>query len=112
MRIAERASGKRPPRNISDRNPKRVLDVKEEARRQALRLLLEIRDLALKIDVAFGGEPFLPGLSPTCPANRRRFEAFLDQQIRVARLIHTLVDLVICLPKEESENRNERKTAG
>lgn len=32
--------------------------------------------LALKIDEAFAGEPFLPNLAPTAPANKRRFRAF------------------------------------
>jgi hypothetical protein len=119
---AERVSGKGRPRSIPRcKNPKGVLDVQEEARLQVLRLLIEIENLRLKIDVAFGGEPFLPGLPPTCPANRRRFEVFLDEQIRASRLTHHLVALylVTCLPKEEgpcsapgnaSESKNESES--
>jgi hypothetical protein len=120
MTKAEKASRKGPPRRIPlHENPEGALDISEESRLRVMRLLQQIDRLALKIDVAFGGEPFLPGLSPTCPANRRRFEAFLDEQIRVARLIHQLRDLyrVNCAPKEEDRssdrgNEPKSKTAG
>ena len=101
---AKRPSRKGRPRSLPrPENPDGELGASEEARLQVLRLLQRIERLALKLDVAFGGQPFLPGLSPTCPANRRRFEAFLDEQQKVSRLFHQVIELylITCRVKEE-----------
>ena len=36
-----------------------------------------------KIDAAFCGQPFLQELSPTCPANRRRFNTYFREHKQV-----------------------------
>jgi hypothetical protein len=109
---AEKTSRKSRPRSLPRReNPRGAPDLREEAKLQILKLLLRIERLSLEINVAFGDEPSLPGLSPTCPANRRRFEAFLDEQLRVARLIHQLVDLYLTTfgPEEEGPSSDRGK---
>jgi hypothetical protein len=60
---------------------------------QVVQLFGRIERLAQQIDEAFGGEPFLPDLSPDAPANIRRFNTFFKQHNRVAKLLSRAVDL-------------------
>ena len=48
---------------------------------------------AAAIDAAFAGEPFLPDLPPDAPANRRRFNAYLEQHRQVSKLLWRALEL-------------------
>jgi hypothetical protein len=45
------------------------------------------------IDAAFAGQPFLRHLPPDAPANRRRFNAYIDQHRQVSKLLGKALEL-------------------
>ena len=65
----------------------------EAVRKPLLKLFTRIDRLGEQIDEAFAGQPFLPDLPPTAPANRRRFEAFLREQVQLTNLLGRALDL-------------------
>ena len=64
-----------------------------EARAQIIELLVRIQHLKNLSDHAFEGRIFLPNLAPDAPANRRRFDAYIEQQRQVLKLTGKAVDL-------------------
>jgi hypothetical protein len=67
----------------------------EAVRTQLLKLLMRIDRLSEQVDEAFAGQPFLPNLPPTAPANRRRFEAYLREHVQLTNLLCRALDLWI-----------------
>ena len=74
--------------------------------RRRARLAEEVRDglrealieaathaLGAQIDEAFGGQPFLPDVPPDAPANRRRFNTYLEELKQVTNLLGQAVEL-------------------
>jgi hypothetical protein len=88
-----------------DGDPRVGLDALEAPRLQALRLLLRTERLAQKIDEAFGGQPFFLNLAPTAPANRRRFNAYIELHRKTAKLLFRAVELyqLTCGLKREDD---------
>lgn len=52
---------------------------------------------ALKIDEAFTGEPFLPNLAPTAPANRARIRAYFTMHRRADQCFYRGVDIWLAI---------------
>jgi len=46
---------------------------------------VRVERLGQKVDEAFSGQPFFPDVSPTAPANRRRFNAYFELQKKVTK---------------------------
>ncbi|MGA9391592.1 MAG: hypothetical protein WBV69_14220 [Candidatus Sulfotelmatobacter sp.] len=46
-----------------------------------------------QIDAAFAGQPFLPDLRLDAPANKRRFNAYLEQNEEIVKLFVTAQEL-------------------
>lgn len=69
------------------------LDGLQAARLALVRLFGRIERMHQQIDIAFGGQPFLPDLSATCPANRRRFNTFFRQHEKVTQLLGYALEL-------------------
>jgi hypothetical protein len=96
----------KPTRSLEiDENQPVGLETLDELRIQLLRLVKRIERLHDKIDEAFTGQPFLPRLPPDAPANRRRFNVYLSEHIRVQKLLSCAVDLymVACGMKWEDD---------
>jgi len=75
------------------------------ARITLVKLFGRIERMQQKIDEAFGGQPFLRELSPTCPANRRRFNTFSREHEKAAQLLGYAVELwsLACGLKREDD---------
>ena len=69
------------------------LDGLQAARLALVKLFGRIERMHQEIDLAFCGQPFLPDLSATCPANRRRFNTFFRQHEKVAQLLGYALEL-------------------
>jgi hypothetical protein len=69
------------------------LDGLQAARLALVKLFGRIERMSQEIDLAFGGQPFLPDLPPTCPANRRRFNTFARQHEKVTQLLGYALEL-------------------
>jgi len=65
----------------------------QAARFQLLNLFARIERLGAQIDEAFGGQPFLPDVPPDAPANRRRFNTYLEELKQVTNLLAQAVEL-------------------
>jgi hypothetical protein len=63
------------------------------ARPPLLRLFGEIQRIHYQISRAFGNQLFNLDLSPTCPANQRRFKAYMECRNEEARLLGRLIEL-------------------
>ena len=59
------------------------LDGLQAARVMLVKLFGRIERMHQKIDAAFCGQPFLQELSPTCPANVRRFNTYFREHQKV-----------------------------
>jgi hypothetical protein len=81
------------------------LDGLQAARFAIAQLFGRILRLQEKIDEAFGGQPFLPNLSPTCPANLRRFNTYLREFTKVSGLLGYALELwsLTCGMKREDD---------
>ena len=79
-----------------------------------LKLFGRIERFGEQIDEAFAGQPFIPGLSPLHPINRRRFEAFLHEQKQITNLLGRALELwmLTCRLKQDNDwiPRNHRNT--
>jgi hypothetical protein len=77
----------------------------QAARLALVKLFGRIERMHQKIDIAFCGQPFLQGLSPTCPANRRRFNTFVRQHEKVTQLFGYALELwsLACGLKREDD---------
>jgi hypothetical protein len=77
----------------------------QAARDQLLTLFERIERLGGQIDEAFGGNPFLPDVPANSPANRGRFNAFLDEHRQLTRLFGRAVELwmLTCGMKREDD---------
>jgi hypothetical protein len=64
-----------------------------------------IERLGEQIDEAFAGQPFLPNLPPDAPANRRRFNTFLQEDKQVTKLLAHALELwmLTCGMKREDD---------
>jgi len=62
-------------------------------RYQLVKVFGRIDRLACQIDEAFAGQPFLPNLSADAPANRRRFNAYVEGQRKVIRWLGQAIEL-------------------
>jgi hypothetical protein len=58
-----------------------------------LHLFARIERLGGQIDQAFGGQAFFLNLPPLCPANRRRFHAYLECHCKMTRLLGEAIEL-------------------
>ena len=65
----------------------------QAVRFQLLNLFARIERLGAQIDEAFGGQPFLPDVPPDAPANRRRFNTYLEELKQVTNLLGQAVEL-------------------
>jgi hypothetical protein len=65
----------------------------QAARLQLLKLFARIERLGEQIDEAFAGRPFLPNLPADAPANRRRFNTFLQEHKQVTKLLGHALEL-------------------
>ena len=65
----------------------------QAARLQLLNLFARIERLGAQIDDAPGGQPFLPDMPPDAPANRRRFNTYLEELKQVTNLLGHAVEL-------------------
>lgn len=74
-------------------------------RYQLVKVFGRIDRLACHIDEAFGGRPFLPNLSADAPANRRRFNAYVEGQRKVIRWLGQAIELwmLTCGLKREDD---------
>ena len=63
------------------------LDGLQAARVMLVKLFGRIERMHQKIDAAFCGQPFLQELSPTCPANVRRFNTYFREHQKVTQLL-------------------------
>jgi hypothetical protein len=74
-------------------------------RYQLVKVFGRIDRLACKIDEAFAGRPFLPNLSADAPANRRRFNAYVEGQRKAIRLLGQAIELwmLTCGMKREDD---------
>jgi hypothetical protein len=74
-------------------------------RYQLVKVFGRIDRLACKIDEAFAGQPFLPNLSADAPANRRRFNAYVEGQRKAIRLLGQAIELwmLTCGMKKEDD---------
>lgn len=63
------------------------------ARLHIVKFFARIEYIAEKIDEAFVGQPFLPHMRADAPANRRRFNAYLEKHRQVSKLLHHAVEL-------------------
>jgi hypothetical protein len=62
-------------------------------RPQLLKLFGRIERLDEQLDQAFGGQAFFPNLPPTCPANLRRFNTYVELRSEVTRLLEKGIEL-------------------
>jgi len=69
------------------------LDASRAAQCQLLKLFVRIERIFEQIDEAFAGEPFLPGIAPTAPLNRQRFNAYLEGHGRAMKLFGRAIEL-------------------
>ena len=68
------------------------------------------------IDAAFAGQPFLRHLPPDAPANRRRFNSYLDQHRQVSKLLFDALELrrlsfgfgIVREPKPPASKRTDK----
>jgi hypothetical protein len=81
------------------------LDGLQAARLAIVQLFGRILRLQETLVETFGGQPFLPNLSPTCPANRRRFNTYISEFTKLSRLLGYALDLWIltCGMKREDD---------
>jgi hypothetical protein len=63
------------------------------ARPALLKLFGRIERLDEQIDQAFGGQAFNVNLSPVCPANLRRFNAYVECRSQAIRLLGKAIEL-------------------
>jgi hypothetical protein len=63
------------------------------ARFQLVKTFGRIELMGEQIDQAFGGQPFWRNLPPDCPANRRRFNAYLEFHSKLTRLLGKAIEL-------------------
>jgi hypothetical protein len=63
------------------------------ARFQLVKAFGRIERMGEQIDRAFAGQPFLPNVGPASPANRRRFNAYLEFHSKVTRLLEKAIEL-------------------
>ncbi len=81
------------------------LDGLQAARLAIAQLFGRILRLQEKLDEAFAGHPFLPNLSATCPANRRRFNTYFREFSKVTGLLGYALELwcLTCGMKREDD---------
>jgi len=89
---ADRANPKRALRRAMNRHLV-GLDASLAAQCQLVKLFTRIERIFEQIDEAFAGEPFLPGIAPTAPLNRQRFNAYLEGHGRAMKLFGRAIEL-------------------
>jgi hypothetical protein len=62
-------------------------------RAQVMDLFARTERLGGQVDKAFGGQAFLPNVGPASPANRRRFNAYLECHKRLSALLFDALEL-------------------
>ena len=80
------------------------LDGLQAARLAVAQLFGRILRLQEQVDETFG-LPFLPSVSPTCPANRRRFNTYVSELTKLSRLMGYALELwcLTCGMKREDD---------
>ena len=93
---ASRGKGDRPSKfdEFTDQHLRQAIENKDvgldglqAARVVLVKLFGRIERMHQKIDAAFCGQPFLQELSPTCPANVRRFNTYFREHQKVTQLL-------------------------
>jgi hypothetical protein len=69
------------------------LDGLTVVRYQLLKVFGRIARMQEQIDTAFAGRAFWPDLSPMCPANIRRFDAFVGRQRETNKMMGRAIEL-------------------
>jgi hypothetical protein len=77
----------------------------QAARLQLIKLFARIERFSEQVDEAFAGQLFLPNLPPDSPANRRRFNTFLQEHKQVTKLLAHAPELwmLTCGMKREDD---------
>jgi len=88
-----RGTETRPPMGIPPRVMKKNFADLSAARLHIVKFFARIEYIAEKIDEAFVGQPFLPHMRADAPANRRRFNAYLEQHRQVTKLLFKALEL-------------------
>lgn len=66
---------------------------KELADGLVMKLLIRSDHLFGRIEEAFAGQPFLPGVVPNAPVNQHRFNAYIGNYAQAAKLLGFAVNL-------------------